>query len=149
MPTKVSIILHTAPTKNKRKIISYWQFKIILMFQNHANKVRNYRWMLRFVPIPSALEHCCATHCAKGTIGDSDKCQWNFKNIWHDTDSNPDLLLENFLSSPHSRDFFWIKRVSQIRLKKWPYWLNNFSYIFKNMRRKIKGTSIRYLQNPP
>ena len=34
--------------------------------------------------------------------GISDKCQWNHKNIWHDRDSNPDLLLENpVVLTPH------------------------------------------------
>ena len=29
-----------------------------------------------------------------GTIGNSDKCQWNQKSMWHNRDSNPDLPLQ-------------------------------------------------------
>ena len=48
-----------------------------------------------FEPVPTASKPCCPTHCAMGTLGISDKCQGNHKNIWHDRDSNPDLLFEN------------------------------------------------------
>ena len=44
------------------------------------------------------IKPCCLTHCAMVTIGISDKCQWNHKNIWHDRDSKTDLLLETLLS---------------------------------------------------
>ena len=46
-------------------------------------------------PYLPTSETCCPTHCPMGTIGISDKCQSNHKNIWHNRDSNPDLLLEN------------------------------------------------------
>ena len=57
--------------------------------------------MLGCEPVPSASQHCCPTQCAVGTIGISDKCQLNLENIWHDRDSELDLLFENFLFSPH------------------------------------------------
>ena len=40
--------------------------------------------MLGFEPLSSASEPCCPTHCAMGTIGISDKRQWNHKSILHD-----------------------------------------------------------------
>ena len=59
------------------------------------NNYQKCRWRLGFEPVSSASKPCCPTHCATGTIGISDKCQWNHKNKWHDRDSDPDLLLEN------------------------------------------------------
>ena len=60
--------------------------------------------MLGYKTEANASEPCCSTYCAMGTIGISDKCQLNHKNIWSNRDSNPDLMLEKFLSSPQCRD---------------------------------------------
>ena len=67
-----------------------------------------------FEPVPSDSEPCFPTHCAMGTIGFSEKYQWNHKNIWHDRGSNSELLLANFLSEID----FLIKRVGKNTLRK-------------------------------
>ena len=54
--------------------------------------------MLGLKPIPSASEPYSPTHCAMGNIEISDNSSEITKNRWNDRDSNPDLLLENFLS---------------------------------------------------
>ena len=68
--------------------------------------------MLRFEPVPGASKTCCPTHSAMETIGISDKNQSNYKNIWRNRDSKPDLLLEKFLSSLHCRDHLFINKNS-------------------------------------
>ena len=35
--------------------------------------------MLKFEPVPAASEPSCPTHCAMGTIGNSDKCLGNIQ----------------------------------------------------------------------
>ena len=54
--------------------------------------------MLGFESAPNAPEPRCTTHCAMGTIGNSDKCQWNYKDLCDDKDWDPDVLLEKFPS---------------------------------------------------
>ena len=87
--------------------------------------------------VSSASEPCYSTHCTLGTIGISDKCQWNHKNFRADKDSNPDLLLEKCLSSPHLRDHLfenkniWQKYTDEKRNMTPLYWRNNLSCIFK------------------
>ena len=56
-----------------------------------------------------------------GTIGTSDKCQWNHKDIWRDRESNPDLPVQNPVVLPTVRWEplewnFW-----QMPVKSWKY----------------------------
>ena len=110
------------------------RFSVVLM-----TKVKKCMYTLGFESIPSASEPCCPTNCAMGTIGVSDKCQWNRKNLWPDRDSNLDLLLEN--SSPHRTAqtiYLKIKIVGKNTLMKRPHcteWIIFFAYL--TMRRKI------------
>ena len=71
----------------------------------------------------------------------SNKCQWNHKHIWHDRDSNPDLLFENPVVLTPLLSFIF-EEVGNFELKKKlkrPYWMNNFCCIL-HMRRKINFT---------
>ena len=65
-----------------------------------------------FEHVPTAFEPCCHTHCAMRTSAISNICQGNHKNISPNRDSNPDLLFEKFLSSPHYRDHLFNNKNS-------------------------------------
>ena len=64
----------------------------------------------------------------------------NRKNIWHDSDSNPEpTAWEPCCPAPTTVIYFWIIGVGNFGLKKKekrPYWMNNFSCVL-HMRRKI------------
>ena len=47
-----------------------------------------------------------------GTIGISDKCEWNHKNLWPNRDSNPDLLFEKCFSLLQCRDHLFESKNS-------------------------------------
>ena len=73
--------------------------------------------MLGFDPITSASEPCCPTHYSIGTIQILSKINEIKKYIWHDINSNSDLLLEESFPEPLCRIFPNIKNVGKNTLK--------------------------------
>ena len=76
VPTNVGFLIYKAPIENERKIIVLIRVgkKQSRKFQNRNIRVKKYRKMLGFEPVPRASDPCCPTHCAVGTLGISVKC---------------------------------------------------------------------------
>ena len=80
-------------------LIYAWHRLHLHALKYYAGKtIRKSRKFVVSRKVPSASESCYPAHCAMATVGISDKFQWNHKEIWHDRDSDMDLLLEKILS---------------------------------------------------
>ena len=77
VPTKVSFLIHKAPNKNQRKffVLVGVEDGTILEIQDANKETGKNRRLLQLDPIPRTFELGCPTHCARRTIGTSDKCQ--------------------------------------------------------------------------
>ena len=114
LPLQTLVVLPTVPWEPLELLTNVSE--IIKIFGATETRTPTYRFRTQL-----SYPLCHGNHWK----GISDKCQWNHKNIWHDRDSDLDLLLENHVVLTPLLSFFWTRRASSFWLKKEekrPYW---------------------------